>query len=100
MFRQHTLTDYQLASQGIVQPGQGFQDKCQIATLVNGNINWTDPKNLGGTIDLLSSVRKSGPYVRPDGFRLNGFIFCSDFWYQGSFLWYLEHHEAGFFFQK
>ena len=26
--------DYQLACQGIGRPGQGFQDKCQIATLV------------------------------------------------------------------
>ena len=29
------------------------------------------PKNLGGTIDLLSCARM---YVRPDGFRSNGFI--------------------------
>ena len=39
------------------------------------NPYWTDPKNLGGTIDLLSSVR---PSVRPSGWipleRLHSFF--------------------------
>ena len=58
---------------------------------------WTDPKNLGGTIDLLSSVRTS---VRPDGFRSNGSIVFSDFWHQGSFLWFQKTDEAGFLKKK
>ena len=40
--------DYQLACQGIGRPGQGFQDKCQIATLVgiepNSNPSKASPK--------------------------------------------------------
>ena len=36
------------------------------------------------------------PSVRPDIFRSNGSTVFSDFWYQGSFLWYLEDYEAGF----
>ena len=40
------------------------------------------------------------PYVRPDRFRLNGALVYSDFWYQVSFLWFLEDHGAGFFRNK
>ena len=66
---------------------------------------WTDPKNLGGTIDLLSSVRpyfrpSVRPSVRPDGFRSNGSIVFSDFWHQGSFLWFQKTDEAGFLKKK
>ena len=73
-----------------------------IAHYASAYINfWTDPKNLGGTIDLLSSVR---PYVRtsvrPDGFRSNHSIVFSDFWYQGSFLWFQKTDEAGFLKKK
>ena len=35
-------------------------------------------------------------YVHPHGFRSNGSIVFSDFWCQGSFLWYLEDYKAGF----
>ena len=58
---------------------------------------WTDLKNLGGPIVLLSSVR---PSVRPDGFRSNGSIVFSDFWHQGSFLWFQKTDEAGFLKKK
>ena len=62
---------------------------------------WTDPKNLGGPIDLLSCVRPSvRPSVRPDGFRSNSSIVFSDFWHQGSFLWFQKTDEAGFLKKK
>ena len=51
------------------------------------------PKNLGGTIDLISCVRT---YVRPDGFRSNGSVVFSDFWYQGSFLWFKKLTKPDF----
>ena len=35
-------------------------------------------------------------YVRPNRFRSNGSIVFSDFWYQGSFLWFLKTDEVGF----
>ena len=70
----------------------------QIKSIYSNKCNfWTDPKNLGGPIDLLSYVR---PSVRPDGFRSNGFIVFSDFWYQGSFLWFQKTDEAGFLKKK
>jgi hypothetical protein len=40
------------------------------------------------------------PSVRPDGFRSNHSIVFSDFWYQGSFLWFQKTDEAGFLKKK
>ena len=60
--------------------------------LIYNRLFWTDPKNLGGPIDLLSYVR---PSVRPDGFRSNHSIVFSDFWHQGSFLWFQKTDEKG-----
>ena len=63
---------------------------------------WTSPKNLGGPIDLPSYVRTYvRPYVRTsDGFRSNHSIVFSDFWHQGSFLWFQKTDEAGFLKKK
>ena len=40
------------------------------------------------------------PSVRPDGFRSNHSIVFSDFWHQGSFLWFQKTDEAGFLKKK
>ena len=55
---------------------------------------WTEPQNLGGTIDLYSYVRPS-ICMSEDSAR-TAHLFFSDFWYQGIFLWLLRLLEPDF----